>query len=214
MKLSDEARKPSDILSDPSGNSLSDQSVLVSDWTVTLSEVNVQRFRCCREENIARVSIARETLIFFLRRKCNLRYAWPCFQIYGNRVYQSEYIVLILICVHTYFRAKLTSKSSDIIIHFVRPKLKGIGHFVRQLCKKYFKACMVQRKFCLCLNHLHVSCYPSSLCRTIFAMLRERYLYIWWPPSSGREDKTVLLWCQRTWRLFPWKFNSQGNFWI
>ena len=140
------ARKPSDILSDPSGievNSLSDQSVLVSDWTVTLSEVNVQRFRCCREKNIARVSIARETVIFFLRRKCNLRYAWPCFQIYGNRVYQSEYIVLILICVHTYFRAKLTSKSSDIIIHFVRPKLKGIGHFVRRLCKKYFKACKV-----------------------------------------------------------------------
>ena len=40
VKLSDMARKPSDILSDPSGievNSLSDR-------TIALSEVNVQRF--------------------------------------------------------------------------------------------------------------------------------------------------------------------------
>ena len=127
MKLSDVAKKPADILSDPSGievNSLSDQSVLVSDRTVTLSEVNVQRYPLLSREKYC---------------PCNLRYAWPCFQIYGNLVYQSEYIVLILICVHTYFRAKLTSKSSDIIIHFVRPKLKCIGHFVRRLCKKYFK---------------------------------------------------------------------------
>ena len=119
MKLSDVARKSWDILSDPSGievNSLSDQSVLVSDRTVTLSELNVQRFRCCREKNIACVSIARETVIFFLRRKCNLRYAWPCFQIYGNRVYQSEYIVLILICVHIYLFLSQTD-------------LKVIGHY-------------------------------------------------------------------------------------
>ena len=84
-------------------------------------------------------------LIFFCGQKCNFRYAWPCFQIYGNRVYQSAVIVLILICVHTYSRAKLTSKSSDIIIHFVGPKLKGIGHFVRRLCKKYFKACSLDK---------------------------------------------------------------------
>ena len=120
---------------DPSGievNSLSDPSVLVSDRTIILSEVNVQRFyHHSAAVDVARkifpgVSIARETVIFFLRQKCNLRYNWPSLQIYGNCVYQSEYIVLILICVYTYFRAKLTRKSSNIIIHFVR--LSGIGH--------------------------------------------------------------------------------------
>ena len=31
--------------------------------------------------------------------------------------------------------------------HFVRPKLKGIGHFVRRLCKKYFKAWTSYRQY-------------------------------------------------------------------
>ena len=76
------ARKPSDILSDPSGievNSLSDQSVLVSDQTVTLSEVNVQRFYH-HSVPVARkiLPVARQTVNFFCGQKCNLRYAWPC----------------------------------------------------------------------------------------------------------------------------------------
>ena len=71
VKLSDVARKPSDILSDPSGievNSLSDQSVLVSDRTVTLFEVNVQRFYH-HSVPVARkiLPVARETVNFFLR---------------------------------------------------------------------------------------------------------------------------------------------------
>ena len=138
MKLSDVARKPSDILSYPSGIEVDS----LSDRTITLSEVNVQRFYH-HSVPVARkiFPVSRKTVNFFLRAEMQFTIRLAMLPNLGNRVYQSAVIVLILICVHTYFRAKLTSKSSDIIIHFVRPKLKGIGHFVRRLCKKYFKVC-------------------------------------------------------------------------
>ena len=62
-------------------------------------------------------------------------------------------LILICVCIHTYFQAKLNSKPSDITIH-VRPKLKVIERFLRRtdiLCFFIFCQTVLASYMCIAI---------------------------------------------------------------